>query len=404
MSARTGPLARLGGVAIRPGCRSSHTAVFAASAIVSASLDSRGPHGTAPWTALLAWILVQAGVVAIWRPGSGPRWPASMRPAYDLGLMAELLARLEVEPFESSRLAAVRARARRRRHPAVAPHRAPPAAGDLPRSGDAQSVVQAVRARCCCVRQPDGGRHRSMACGLRSGGRAVAAGGRRVEALAALATYAYEHPADPFPAIVDAGPLFDATALGHPLIDERVGVRNDVRLGDGHPRALIVSGSNMSGKSTLLRGVGVNVVLALAGAPVRAADLTLSRLAIGCDDAHRRFAAGRALAVLRGDSAHPDHRRSRARADAAAVSARRDPRRHQLARSAHRRGSDRPRPGRRRRDRPGDDARSGADGAGVEAGRVRVANVHFEDRIEDGKMVFDYRCGPASSSGATRWR
>jgi DNA mismatch repair ATPase MutS len=57
-------------------------------------------------------------------------------------------------------------------------------------------------------------------------------------------------------------------------------VRNDVRLGR-EPSLLIVSGSNMSGKSTLLRTVGVNAVLALAGAPVRAASLRLSPLAIG---------------------------------------------------------------------------------------------------------------------------
>src|SRR5204862_4229282 len=66
-----------------------------------------------------------------------------------------------------------------------------------------------------------------------------------------------------------------------PLMDERTAVRNDVRLGGSSPAALIVSGSNMSGKSTLLRALGVNVVLALAGAPVRAAAITMSRLALG---------------------------------------------------------------------------------------------------------------------------
>ena len=57
-------------------------------------------------------------------------------------------------------------------------------------------------------------------------------------------------------------------------------VRNDVRLA-GDMQLLVVSGSNMSGKSTLLRTVGINAVLALAGAPVRAASLRLSPLAIG---------------------------------------------------------------------------------------------------------------------------
>jgi DNA mismatch repair ATPase MutS len=57
-------------------------------------------------------------------------------------------------------------------------------------------------------------------------------------------------------------------------------VRNSVRL-DAQTRVLLVSGSNMSGKSTLLRTVGINTVLAMAGAPVRAKSLQLTPLAIG---------------------------------------------------------------------------------------------------------------------------
>jgi hypothetical protein len=101
-----------------------------------------------------------------------------------------------------------------------------------------------------------------------------------IEALSSLAGYAYEHPRDPFPELVDSEVLFEGESLGHPLIAESRSVRNDVRLGL-EPRALIVSGSNMSGKSTLMRTVGTNVVLALAGAPVRATRLSLSPLAIG---------------------------------------------------------------------------------------------------------------------------
>ena len=56
---------------------------------------------------------------------------------------------------------------------------------------------------------------------------------------------------------------------------------NGVRLGDGAPRVLLVSGSNMSGKSTYLRTVGVNVVLALAGAPARATRLRLTPVQAG---------------------------------------------------------------------------------------------------------------------------
>jgi hypothetical protein len=101
-----------------------------------------------------------------------------------------------------------------------------------------------------------------------------------IEALASLAAYAYEHPADPFPEIDEAAAVFDGLGLGHPLLPASQCVRNDVRLG-GERQAYMVSGSNMSGKSTLLRTVGVNAVLALAGAPVRADALRLCPLAVG---------------------------------------------------------------------------------------------------------------------------
>src|SRR5207253_11076816 len=76
------------------------------------------------------------------------------------------------------------------------------------------------------------------------------------------------------------GPCYEGTGLGHPLLPQTRCVRNDLRL-EKDLQVLIVSGSNMSGKSTLLRTVGVNAVLALAGAPVRARRLRLSPLAIG---------------------------------------------------------------------------------------------------------------------------
>jgi hypothetical protein len=100
------------------------------------------------------------------------------------------------------------------------------------------------------------------------------------EALSSLSAYRYEHPDDVWPEIVSEGAGFDGTAIGHPLIPAARSVRNDVRLW-GDTRILLVSGSNMSGKSTLLRTVGINTVLALAGAPVRATSLRLTRLAIG---------------------------------------------------------------------------------------------------------------------------
>jgi hypothetical protein len=100
------------------------------------------------------------------------------------------------------------------------------------------------------------------------------------EALNSFAAYSFEHPNDPFPEVTDNDVCFDGEGLGHPLLSEKVNVRTDLKLGQ-QPDVLIVSGSNMSGKSTLLRTVGVNTVLALAGAPVRARRLRLSPLQIG---------------------------------------------------------------------------------------------------------------------------
>lgn len=101
-----------------------------------------------------------------------------------------------------------------------------------------------------------------------------------IEALICLGTYSYEHPDDPFPEFVEGAPCFDGTKIKHPLIPAGTCVPNDVRLIDD-TRALLISGSNMSGKSTLLRTVGINAVLAMAGAPVRARHLRLTALNVG---------------------------------------------------------------------------------------------------------------------------
>ena len=99
------------------------------------------------------------------------------------------------------------------------------------------------------------------------------------EALSALSSYAFEHPEDVFPDFSGQDALFDAEALAHPLLPASKAVRNDVNL--GHDLQLIVlSGPNMAGKSTFIRTVGVNAVLAQCGAPVRASRLRLSSLAV----------------------------------------------------------------------------------------------------------------------------
>lgn len=117
----------------------------------------------------------------------------------------------------------------------------------------------------------------------RKNGRAISAwlsAVSELEALSSLAGYAYEHPDDPFPEISESSPCFQGSGLGHPLLPESKCVRNDVNL-TGQMQVFVVSGSNMSGKSTLLRTVGINAVLALAGGPVRARRLLISPLAIG---------------------------------------------------------------------------------------------------------------------------
>ncbi len=104
-----------------------------------------------------------------------------------------------------------------------------------------------------------------------------------MEALLSLATYSYEHPTDPFPEFVQqekSQAFFDGADLGHPLIPSAKCVRNSIRL-DQTQRLVLISGSNMSGKSTFLRTVGINTVMAMAGAPVRAKSLQLTPLAIG---------------------------------------------------------------------------------------------------------------------------
>jgi ABC-type multidrug transport system fused ATPase/permease subunit len=213
-----------------------------------------------------------------------------------------------------------------------------------------------------------------------------------IESLSSLASYAYEHPRDPFPELVEGEVLFDGESLTHPLIAESRSVRNDVSLG-AEPRALIVSGSNMSGKSTLMRTIGTNVVLAQAGAPVRATRLRLSPLAIGASihildslqtGASRFYAEITRLRqiveltkgdlpllflldeILSGTNSHDRLIGAEAvvkglveRGAIGLVTT------HDLALTRI-----------------------------VETLNGRVANVHFEDHLENGRMVFDYKMRP----------
>ena len=97
----------------------------------------------------------------------------------------------------------------------------------------------------------------------------------RMEALAALANCAFNHPAWVFPVIREDGFALKGASLGHPLIPEGERVANDYALA-GSGAVDVLTGPNMAGKSTFLRTIGVNAVLAFAGGPVCAAALEIS--------------------------------------------------------------------------------------------------------------------------------
>lgn len=99
------------------------------------------------------------------------------------------------------------------------------------------------------------------------------------EALNSLGCYAFESPGSVYPTIVEEGACYEAVALGHPLLPDNICVRNDVEL-NAETRFYVISGSNMAGKSTLLRSIGMNALLAMAGAPVRATSLRMTALSI----------------------------------------------------------------------------------------------------------------------------
>lgn len=101
------------------------------------------------------------------------------------------------------------------------------------------------------------------------------------EALCSLGAFSYEHPDAAFPELLETDqPQFHAIAMHHPLIAPVDSIANDLSIG-GETRLMIVSGSNMSGKSTMMRAVGLNAVLAWAGAPVTCTQLRISPLNIG---------------------------------------------------------------------------------------------------------------------------
>jgi hypothetical protein len=227
----------------------------------------------------LLWVLLVEATFAFWLRARVLRVITAVeKPARDLAVLSKLLVLLERESFSSPRLISLQQALRTHEIPASRQVRG------------LRRLIDALDARRNQMFAPLAalmlwGTQLAFAIESwrsRFGGsvdRWLATTGE-LEALVSLASYSYEHPADPFPTVVDQGLRFEGDALGHPLIPEERVVRNDLRLGS-EQRLLIVSGSNMSGKSTLLRTVGTNSVLALAGATVRARALSLSPLAVG---------------------------------------------------------------------------------------------------------------------------
>ena len=361
--------------------------VFAASGATTAVLVVVASFDIVSWTPFVVWLLVEAVLIWSWKKRLLQIVERIGRPAEDLKILWALAARVERERFAAARLVAVRE--------ALAGCAA--AVARLERlvsllESSTHNLFAAPITQVLLVPQ-------QLAIAIDRWHAAhgpdvdawLAAIGD-VEALCAIATYAYERADDPFPTLVET-PVFDAVALAHPLLAEASAVANDVRIGGDGPRVVVVSGSNMSGKSTLLRAVGLNVVLALAGAPVRAKRLTLAPMAIGAtlrvddslEEGHSKF--------------YSEILRIRAIVDAAKGPL---PLLFLLDEILHGTNSY--------------DRRIGAEAivrALVDAGAIgfvtthdlaltelaarlggRAVNVHFEDRLENGRMVFDYRMRP----------
>jgi hypothetical protein len=249
---------------------------FAIPCLVAVSAVLWGIQGWRdPFFAMLAAVAI---FIARYRRVVARVVEAVEQPAHDLALLAKVLSRLEQERFTSARLMELRA--------------ALDVAGHAPstRIAKLNRLIEMLDSRDNPFMKAVGPLMlwtEQLAFAIEAWRRVSGPALRRwlaavgeIEALCCVAAYAFEHPADVFPEFAAGAACFEVEAMAHPLLDASRAVRNSVRLGDDL-RVLIVSGSNMSGKSTLLRTVGINAVLAQAGAPVCAQRLRLSRLALG---------------------------------------------------------------------------------------------------------------------------
>jgi hypothetical protein len=200
------------------------------------------------------------------------------RAEYGLATVADVLLRLEAETFQSSYLTSLRA---------LFVDGGRPASSRIARLRLYVALLNARRNQFMRLLGPlvlwDIHLARAIEDWRRASGRSIGDWLRGIgefEAVASISGLAWERPDCAYPDFAAEGPLFDATDIRHPLLPVSRAVANDVRLGIDHS-VVVVSGSNMSGKSTLLRTIGIAAVMAQAGAPVCARRMRLSPLAVG---------------------------------------------------------------------------------------------------------------------------
>ncbi len=230
------------------------------------------------WLPLLV-VLVLEGLLAV-RTGGPVRTVLQGAEAAgrDLALLGRLLAPLEWEAFESSLLLRLQEELScGGRLPSEALLRLERLLGwmDVMRNGVFGTLAWLLQLHIPLAYAAEGWRREhgpSIAAWLEITG--------QIEALSSLGAYAFENPRDPYPELTKGEPRLEVTGVAHPLLPREKAVPNDVSLG-ADLRLLVVSGSNMSGKSTLLRSLGINCVLAQAGAPVRAEQLLMTPLQVG---------------------------------------------------------------------------------------------------------------------------
>lgn len=352
----------------------------------------------------LVCVAIQVIALAQFRPAIEPVIGPVSSTATPLGRLHELVATVEAQSFQNERLAAM--------------HKAVSGASSKLRKLDSLVGYAAIRHNgfaglvanfflmwdLWCAWRLHGWQQRE---GQAVEGWLEAMG--ELEALAALATFAAEHPDFCWPTLLGtttgekAAPSLIAEGLAHPLLPAADRVANSIELSDA-PCALMITGSNMSGKSTMLRSVGVAAVMAQAGAPVCAKSMRLSPLRIRSsvrvdDDLSQGVShfyaevkrlkqvvdsvaqAGPPVLFLLDEVLHGTNSRERVIGAKAVV-------RYLVDQGAigavtsHDLGLT--------------ELAAETDGA--------VRNVHFEDQLSEGEMYFDYtmKAGPVETSNALR--